>query len=83
MRVSEKERINNIISVCKAQDIDVWKISSVEILKNIRSDLYTLIVPKRDLELFKKNTPKEYQIHSEDMYISRSIRILLKKKNKI
>jgi hypothetical protein len=78
----EEERINNVISVCRAQDIDVWKISSVEILKNIRSDLYTLIVPKKDIEIFKKKTPKEYQIHSEDIYISKSIRILLKKKTK-
>jgi len=82
VREKEKGKINNIISVCKARDIDVWKISSVEILKNIQSDLYTLIVPKRDLKLFKKNTPKQYQIHSDDMYISKSIRILLKKKTK-
>lgn len=86
MRKLEREgggaRINNIISVCIARDIEVWKISSVEILKNIESDLYTLIVPTKDLQLFKKNTPKEYQIHPEDMYISESTRILLKKKNK-
>jgi hypothetical protein len=78
----KREGVNNIISVCIARDIDVWKISSVEILKNIQSDLYTLIVPKKDLQLFKKNTPKEYQIHSEDMYISKSIRDLIKKKTK-
>ena len=32
----EEKRINHVISVCKAQNIDVWKISSVEILKKIQ-----------------------------------------------
>jgi hypothetical protein len=81
-RKKNRESIQNLISLCCAKHIDVWKINSNQILKYIKSDKYTLIVPKKDLELFKKNTPKEYQIFEEDIYLSKSVKTLLNKKCK-
>jgi hypothetical protein len=74
--------VQNLITLCCAKHIDVWKINSNQILKYIKSNKYTLIVPKLDLELFKKNTPEEYQVYSEDIYLSKSVKILLNKKCK-
>lgn len=72
--------IKNVISLCTAKEIEVWEINAVEILNNIKSDKYTLIVPNKDLSLFKKKTPKLYKIYSENKYISKSIKSLIRKK---
>ena len=61
--------INNVISLCTKKDLDTWKISSQFILKNIHSKKYTLIVPEKELHIFKKNTSRQYVIISEDKYI--------------
>ena len=74
--------MQNLITLCCAKHIDVWKINSNQILKYIKSDKYTLIVPKNDIDLFKKNTPKKYQIFEEESYLSTSVRILINKKCK-
>ena len=77
---SSNNLIKNVISLCTAKEIEVWQINAVEILNNIKSDKYTLIVPNKDLSLFKKKTPKLYKIYSENKYISKSIKSLIRKK---
>jgi len=81
-REKEREGVQNLITLCCAKHIDVWKINSNQILNYIKSDKYTLIVPKNDLDLFKKNTPPKYQIYEEEAYLSKPVRILLNKKCK-
>jgi len=78
--IKKKTLIQNIICLCTAKEINVWKISAEQILKNIESNKYTLIVPNTDLSLFKKNTPKIFRVYSEDKYITKPIKNLLKKK---
>ena len=77
---SSNNIIKNVISLCTAKEIEIWKINAVEILNNIKSDNYTLIVPNKDLSLFKKKTPKLYKVYSENKYISKSIKDLIRKK---
>jgi hypothetical protein len=72
-------KFNNIISFCLSRDIEVWKVASKNIIKFIDSEKYTVIVPKKDLSLFKKNSPAEYKILSEEFYIPKFINNLLDK----
>jgi hypothetical protein len=50
--IKKKTLIQNIICLCTAKEINVWKISAEQILKNIKSNKYTLIVPNTDLSFF-------------------------------
>ena len=72
-------KFNNIISFALSRDIEVWKVASKNIIKFIDSENYTVIVPKKDLSLFKKNSPAEYKILSEEFYIPKFINNLLDK----
>ena len=50
-------KFENVISPCHGKHISVWKKASKNIIKFIDSENYTVIVPKKDLSLFKKNSP--------------------------
>ena len=69
----------NIINVCQSTDIEAWNVASKNIVKFIDSENYTVIVPKNDLNLFKKNSPLEYKVLSEEVYTPKFINNLLDK----
>lgn len=72
-------KFENVITPCHSKDIKVWKVASKNIIKFIDSENYTVIVPKKDLSLFKKNSPSEYKILSEEIYTPKFINNLLDK----
>lgn len=61
-------KFENIISVCHIKHLSVWKKASINIIKYIESENYTVIVPQIHLAIFKKNSPSEYKIISEEKY---------------
>lgn len=61
-------KFENIISVCHLKHLNVWKKTSINILKYIESENYTVIVPEKHLAIFKKNSPSIYKIISEEKY---------------
>ena len=61
-------KFENIISVCNIKHLSVWKKASINIIKYIESENYTVIVPQIHLAIFKKNSPSEYKIISEEKY---------------
>ena len=75
-------KFENVITPCHSKDIKVWKVASKNIIKFIDSEKYTVIVPKKDLSLFKKNSPAEYKILSEEFYTPKFINNLLDKTEK-
>lgn len=58
-------KINYIVSVCCKKDLEVWKIASHEIIKNIEASNYLVIVPDDEFSLFKKYSPSSYLIEKE------------------
>jgi hypothetical protein len=80
-------KFENVISPCHGEQISVWKKASKNIIKFIDSENYTVICPQKDLSLFKKNSPLEYKVLSEEVYTSNFINNLsdksLKSKTKI
>ena len=55
-----------LISVCTARDINIWTVSHLKILENIKSDRYVVIVPARDVKLFESVTHGLVEIVDED-----------------
>jgi len=72
-------KFENVISPCHYRDIGVWKQASKNIIKFIDSENYTVICPKKDLSLFKINSPSEYKILSEEVYTPKFMNNLLDK----
>lgn len=61
--------INALVSVCSSSDLDIWRISSIQIIEKIESESYIVIVPTSEIKKFKKKTPSEFRIISEDDYV--------------
>lgn len=62
--------IDYLISVCIKRDIDIWKKSSINIIKNIIAKNYVVICPKEDMFLFQENSPEQFVIVSEEDVIN-------------
>ncbi|MBL4806275.1 MAG: hypothetical protein JKY31_03195 [Rhodobacteraceae bacterium] len=63
------KKIDIVISVCSIQHIEVWKITSKEIIRNIPASRYRLFVPDDDLDAFKEISPDEYEILGDSSII--------------
>lgn len=63
------KKINKVVSVCSLKDIDVWKVSAPNVLKFISASRYEVVVPNADIEEFRKKTPSEISVISEDYYL--------------
>ena len=74
------QKIDNLFSVCEIKDLSTWKITSRYILKFIDSKNYFVIVPDSQVDKFQNCTPREFQVVSENLYISNDIKFRLKKK---
>ena len=59
-----------VISVCHVDHIEIWKYAAEGILRNILSKEYKVIVPEKNLSLFRKYTPYEIQIINEETILS-------------
>lgn len=77
--LTSEKRIKILFSVCSLKDLDVWKISSKLIVKNIKSQKYIVIVPDNEVKFFTNNTDKKFQIKPESLFIGK-LREILKKK---
>ena len=73
------QKIDNLFSVCDIKDLSTWKITSRYILKFIDSKNYFVIVPDSQVDKFRNFTPREFQVVSENLYISNNIKLRLKK----
>jgi len=60
--------IDKLITLSIKRDIDVWKVSSEFIVKNIKSKEYILIVPSRDVNFFNKIN-KNFKIFDEAVFL--------------
>lgn len=57
--------MNNLITVCSRSDVAIWAHCAPEILEKIKSDHYILIVPDREVPIFKICTPEAFEIIQE------------------
>jgi hypothetical protein len=71
-------KFKKIISVCSKKDADVWKFASHKIIKYIESEIYEVIVPDSEVDLFKRISPKNYRVINETHYSSNLKEILRK-----
>lgn len=55
-----------LLSVCTARDLDVWGASHLKIIEHVKSDRYAVIVPAKDVEVFRKNTHESIEVINED-----------------
>ena len=59
----------DLISVAEKSRLSVWRYASQAILANIPADDYRVIVPRRELSLFRAKTPSEITVEWEEDYI--------------
>ena len=62
-------RLTKFISVCSKKDIETWKVASQNILKHIDAEKYTVIVPDRDIPVFKSESPDSFEVVGESIYV--------------
>jgi hypothetical protein len=60
--------IDKLICVCCQRDAVVWKTASAFIVQNIDSKAYRVIVPDKDVNLFKEISAKPFEIINESIY---------------
>ena len=77
--ISKKE-VKTLISVCSVKDLEVWRLASKFITRNIKSKKYIVIVPDNEVELFVKNTNNKFKVKPESLFVGK-LKETLKKKN--
>ena len=77
--LTSEKGIKILFSACSLKDLDVWKISSKFIVKNIKSEKYIVIVLDNQIKLFTNNKEKKFQIKPESLFIGK-LREIIKKK---
>lgn len=80
--LTSEKRIKILFSACSLKDLDVWKISSKFIVKNIKSEKYIVIVPDNEVKFFINNTDKKFEIKPKSLFIGKLREILKKKSQK-
>ena len=58
-----------VVSVAKRKTLNVWKVTAQALLTNLPATKYELIVPAADVAIFRKNTPSEIAVSSEDDFV--------------
>lgn len=64
-------RFDKVISVCASKDIEVWRVSSTQIIEKIKSKKYIVIVPSNEINLFRSASPCEYEVVDENKYTTK------------
>lgn len=65
---SGHQAVDKIVSLCKASHVDVWKVAARRILRCISAKKYEVVVPDSAIDIFKQNTPHQYEIRPESDY---------------
>lgn len=55
-----------VISICSKQHSHVWKLTAPLLLKFIQADLFTVFVPSREIEFFKKISPPRIRVYAQE-----------------
>lgn len=71
-------QFDKVISVCTSKDIDVWEIAAFCIIERINSRVYDVIVPDKELNLFRRISPSIYNVISENIYFEKFLPSLQK-----
>jgi hypothetical protein len=74
--LSSIQDVKTLISVCSVKDLEVWKVASKFIVRNIKSKNYIVIVPDNEVELFTKSTNKKFKVKPESLFIGKLKEIL-------
>ena len=74
-----KQEVKTLISVCSVKDLEVWRLASKFISRNIKSKNYIVIVPDNEVELFVKNTNNKFKVKPESLFVGK-LKETLKKK---
>jgi FkbM family methyltransferase len=69
--LSSIQDVKTLISVCSVKDLEVWKVASKFIVRNIKSKNYIVIVPDNEVELFTKSTNKKFKVKPESLFIGK------------
>jgi hypothetical protein len=56
----------SVISICSRAHADVWQLTSKLLIKYVEADFYTVYVPEGEIQFFKKVTPAEIRIESQE-----------------
>ena len=62
-------QVDYVVSVAARQKLEVWGVTAQMLLKYLPATTYEVIVPARDIELFRENTPSGIAVTSEADYI--------------
>ena len=71
--------ITKVISVCSVRDINIWEVNARQIIKNIKSEEYIVIVPDKDINIFRRKSPFDYKVYGESEYVGDLIDLLKSK----
>lgn len=77
MKVPSREL--HLVSVAHSQTFPVWKVAQKALLKRVKCDTYTVIVPEQDLPLFSSIANPRVTVTSEESF-AKDIRPLLRQK---
>lgn len=62
-------QIYKTVSVCTVKDLDSWSVAAPNIIKHIDSFKYEVVVPDKEVEIFKKRTPSRITVIPESTYL--------------
>jgi hypothetical protein len=62
----QETKITEVVSICSRQHMDVWKLTAPLMLKFLQADFFTVYVPSREVKLFRKISPPEFRVYSQD-----------------
>lgn len=62
-------KIDILISVCSAKDIDTWKFSAPEVVKRIPASQYVIYVPDEEVKKFRSVAPDDFIVVAESTIV--------------
>lgn len=57
-----------VITLCSSAHMDVWKLTSELLPRNIKANSYRVYVPVEEIELFRKMTPLIFEVLPQNQY---------------
>lgn len=63
--------VTTVFSVCAGRDIDVWSVASKYVKRYIDAKNYVVIVPDREVELFRMRTDSSFEVLPESICLGR------------
>jgi FkbM family methyltransferase len=68
--LEDKTLADLVISVADLKSLDAWELTGKELLRRLRSRDYWVIVPDKQLEVFREKTPSQIQVIPESLFTS-------------